>query len=61
MSKNIETKDNEKKVQIVSEHVPLSVSILSNVPEYGNKPILFVIVTLKTYLNNFIKLSSKNY
>ena len=35
----IETKDNEKKLQIVSEHVPVSVSIFSNVPEYDDKPI----------------------
>ena len=39
MLKNIETKDNEKKLQIVSEHVPVSVFIFSNVPEYDNKPI----------------------
>ncbi len=25
--------------QITSEHVPVSVSIFSNVPEYDNKPI----------------------
>jgi hypothetical protein len=29
MLKKIETKDNEKKLQIVSEHVPVSVSIFS--------------------------------
>ena len=34
MLKQIETKDDEKKLQIVSEHVPVSVSIFSNVPEY---------------------------
>ncbi len=39
MLKQIETKDDEKKLQIVSEHVPVSVSIFSNVPEYDNKPI----------------------
>ncbi len=38
----IETKDKENKLQTVSEHVPVSVSIFSNVPEYDNKPILFV-------------------
>jgi hypothetical protein len=51
MLKKVETKDNEKKLQIVSEHVPVSVSIFSNVPEYDDKPIfiiLFVIVTLKS-------------
>jgi hypothetical protein len=40
--KKVETKDNEKKLQIVSEHVQVSVSIFSNVPEYDDKPILFV-------------------
>ncbi len=34
MFKKIEIKDNEKKRQITSEHVPVSVSIFSNVPEY---------------------------
>ncbi len=47
MLEKIETKDNEKKLQIVSEHVPVSVSIFSNVPEYDNKPILFAMVNLK--------------
>jgi hypothetical protein len=48
MLKKIETKDNEIKLQIVSEHVPVSVSMFSNVPEYDNKPILFVKVTPKS-------------
>ncbi len=42
MLKKIETKDKENKLQTVSEHVPVCVSIFSNVPEYDNKPILFV-------------------
>ncbi len=46
MLQKIEITDNEKKSQITSEHVPVSVSIFSNVPEYDNKPI--VIVTLKS-------------
>ncbi len=39
MLKKIETKDNERKLQIKSEHVPVSASIFSNVPEYDDKPI----------------------
>jgi hypothetical protein len=39
MLKKIETKENENKLRIVSEHVPVSVSVFFNVPEYGNKPI----------------------
>jgi hypothetical protein len=38
MLKNIEIKDNEKKLKIISEHVPVSVSIFSN-PKYDNKSI----------------------
>ena len=33
MLKKIEIKDNEKEIQIISEHVPVSVSIFSNVLE----------------------------
>ncbi len=50
MLKKIETKDNEKKSQITSEHVPDSVSIFSNVPEYDDKLIFICdskLVTLK--------------
>ena len=43
MLKKIDTKDNEKKLQSVSEHVPVSVSIFSNVPEYDDTPILWPI------------------
>jgi hypothetical protein len=39
MVTKVETEDNEKYSQIVSEHVPVSVSIFSNVPEYDDKPI----------------------
>jgi hypothetical protein len=39
MLKNIEVEDDEKKLKIISEHVPVSVSIFSNVPGYDNKPI----------------------
>ena len=42
MLKKIETKDNEKKLQIVSDHVPVSVSIFSKVPENDKKPIFTI-------------------
>jgi hypothetical protein len=33
-----------KKLKIIIEHVPVSVSIFSNVPGYNDKPIFFVII-----------------
>ena len=39
MLKNIETTDAHKKLQVISEHVLVSVSIFSDVPDYDNKPI----------------------
>jgi hypothetical protein len=39
MLKNIQVEDNEKKLKIVSEHIPVSVSLFSNVPDFANKPI----------------------
>ena len=39
MLKQIKTDDESKKLQITSEHVPVSVSIFSNVPDYDDKPI----------------------
>ncbi len=53
--KKVETKDNEKKLQIVSEHVQVSVSIFSNVPEYDDKPILFVQFVSPNYYWNITK------
>ncbi len=53
MLKNIETKDNEKKIQIVSEHVPVSISIFSNVPEYDNKLIFICDSNPKKLIKNF--------
>ncbi len=47
MLKKVETKDNEKKLQLVSDHLPVSVSIFSNVPKYANKPISICVVNLK--------------
>ena len=55
MLKKIEIKDNEKKLQITSEHVPVSVSIFSNVPEYDNKPIFICDSNLKKLIKNFVK------
>jgi hypothetical protein len=46
MLKKNETKNSEKKLQIVSEHVPVSVSIFSYVPEYDDNLFLVVIVNL---------------
>jgi hypothetical protein len=34
----IKTTDSAKKLQIISDHVPVSVSIFSNVPDYDDKP-----------------------
>ncbi len=58
MLKKIETKDNEKKLQIVSEHVPLSVTIFSNVPKYDVKPILICDSNPKTLIKQFVQLFS---
>ena len=55
MLKKIATKDNEKKLQIVSEHVPVSVSIFSNVPEYDDKPIFICDSEPKKLIKNFVK------
>ena len=53
MLKQIETKDDEKKLQITSEHVPVSVSIFSNVPEYDDKPIFICDSEPKKLIKNF--------
>jgi hypothetical protein len=62
-SKKIETKDNEKKLQIVSEHVPVSVSIFSNVPEYDDKPIFLCNSEprklIKQFVQTILKISLK--
>ena len=47
MLKSIETIDKETKLQITTEHVPVSVSIFSNVPDYDNKPIFYVVINQK--------------
>ncbi len=55
MLKNIKTKDNEKKLQITSEHVPVSVSIFSNVPEFDNKSIFICDSNPKKLNKNFVQ------
>ena len=63
MLKKIEITDNEKKLQITSEHVPVSVSIFSNVPEYDNKPIFICDSNpkklIKYFVQNILKISLK--
>jgi len=63
MLKNIETQDNEKKLKITSEHVPVSVSIFSNVPEYDIKPIFICDSNpkklIKYFVQNILKISLK--
>ncbi len=54
MLKKIETKDNEKKLQIVSEHAPVSVSIFSNVLEYDDKPIFICDSNPKKLIKQFV-------
>ena len=47
MLKPMNENNNDLKLKITMEHVPVSVSILSNVPGYDQKPILFVVMTQK--------------
>jgi hypothetical protein len=39
----------------ISEHVPVSVSIFSNVPEYDNKPVFICDSENKKLIKNFVK------
>ena len=55
MLKKIEITDNEKKLQVISEHVPVSVSIFSNVPDYDSKPIFLCNDKPDELINEFIK------
>ncbi len=43
------------RLQIVSEHVPVSVSIFPNVPEYDDKPIFICGREPKKIIKNFVK------
>ncbi len=55
MIKKIEITDNEKKLQVISEHVPVNVSIFSNVPGYDNKTIFLCNDKPDEVINKFIK------
>ena len=47
MLKPMNENNNDTKLKITMEHVPVSVSVLSNIPGYDQKPILFVVMTQK--------------
>ena len=47
--------DNEQKLKITKKHVPVSVSILSNVPGYDEKPIFHCCNDPEELINNFVK------
>jgi hypothetical protein len=55
MLKKIQTNDDGKQLKIVSEHVPVSVSIFSNVPGYDIKPIFLCTDKPEELINSFIK------
>ena len=55
MLKKIDTIDDTKQLQIVSQHVPVSVSIFSNVPDYDSKPIFLCNNKPAKLINNFIE------
>ena len=63
MLKKIEITDNEKKLQVISEHVPVSVSIFSNVSDYDNKPIFLCNdkprKLIKQFVQTILKISLK--
>ena len=59
MLQKIETKDNEKKLQIACEHVPVSVSMFSIVPEYDKKPIFIYDCNTKNLIKYFVLLFLK--
>ena len=55
MLKNIEVEDDDKKLKIVSEHVPVSVSIFSNVPNFDTKPIFICNNKPRKLISEFIR------
>jgi hypothetical protein len=57
--KKIETKVEAKPLQITSEHVPVSVSIFSNVPDYDNKPIILCNNKPDKLIDEFIQTNLK--
>ena len=60
MLKTIKTKDEAMKLQIISEHVPVSVSIFSNVPDYDDKMYFYAMINLMNWLMNLFKLFLKS-
>ena len=55
MLKKLEIIDNDKKLKITTEHVPVSVSILSNVPGYSDTPIFIVNESPEILINSFVE------
>ena len=55
MLKKIKSNDDDKQLKIISEHVPVSVSIFSNVPGYDIKPIFLCNDKPEELINLFIK------
>ncbi len=55
MFKTIKTKDEAMKLQIITEHVPVSVSIFSNVSDYDDKPIFLYNIKPDQLINEFIQ------
>ena len=58
MLQSIDENDNaetiDKKLKIIIEHVPVSVSILSNVPGYEDKPIFLCNSNPEQLINDFV-------
>ena len=59
MLQQIEQIDNDKKLKVTTEHVPVSVSIFSNVPGYDDKPIFICDSNPKKLIKNLYKLFLK--
>ena len=55
MFKKISKVDDDKQLKIVSEHVPVSVSLFSNVPGYENKPIFLCSDKPEVLIDEFVK------
>jgi hypothetical protein len=53
--KNITTIDNNKKLQLTTDHVPVSVSILSNVDGFNTNPIFLCNESPEDLINDFVK------
>ncbi len=57
MLKQIKTTDSTKILQIISDHMAVSVSIFSNVPDYDDKPILLCNYKPDILINEFMQTS----